>query len=375
MKEFVGARILTASDRVMNFDCGRLAIDNGKIVKVEDADSYEEKPYQGKVITPGFIDAHCHIGVYEESILNEGDDVNEMTEPLTPDVRAIDGIYHEDPAFEESFKGGLTAFCVAPGSGNVIGGQICLIKNRATVADKMIYNPYIGMKVAFGENPKRVYGSQKKKPMTRMGVAALLREALVKADNYRNKKDRERDLGLEALVKVLEGEVPLRAHAHRADDILTAIRIAKEFNVKLVIEHCTEGSRIVEALKEADVPCIVGPTLTTRSKYELRYRNYKTTKELQDAGILTAIMTDHPVIPAREIRLCAITGIREGLDQNEALKMITINPAKILGVDDDLGSLEEGKSADFVVWSGDPFDARTRVEEVYVDGNCVYREE
>ena len=371
MKKFIGARILTATGK--DFTCGDLVIENGKIIAVKESEA-QEKPYQGKVITPGFIDAHCHIGIYEEAIQEEGEDVNEMTEPVTPDVRAIDGIYHEDPAFGESYLGGVTSFCVAPGSGNVVGGQICLIKNRHSIADKMVYNPYIGMKVAFGENPKRVYGSQKKKPMTRMGVAALLRETLVKADNYRKKEDKERDLGLEAMVKVLEGEIPLRAHAHRADDILTALRIAKEFNVKIVIEHCTEGDRIVEALKEANVPCIVGPSLTARSKYELRYKNYGTAVLLNQAGILTAIMTDHPVIPARELRLCAIAAVREGLSESEALKMLTINPAKILGVDNDLGSLFPGKAADFTVWSGDPFDARTRVLELFVDGKCVYKE-
>ncbi len=372
MQEFKGAKILTANGE--NYTCGVITIDKGKITQVGKVE-VGEHPYSGMVITPGFIDAHCHIGVYEEAIQDEGEDVNEMTEPITPDVRAIDGIYHEDPAFSESLKGGLTTFCVAPGSGNVVGGQICLIKNRPSVPDKMLYKEFVGMKVAFGENPKRVYGSQKKKPMSRMGIAALLRGALVKADNYNKKQDKERDLGMEALSKVLEGKVPLRAHAHRADDILTAVRIAKEFNVKLVIEHCTEGDRIVEALKEAGVPCIVGPSLTTRSKYELRYKNYATTVKLNEAGILTAIMTDHPVIPARELRLCAIAAIREGLNEEAALKMITINPAKILGIDNEVGSLEVGKSADFVVWSGDPFDARTRVKEVWVDGNCVYREE
>lgn len=372
MKEFFGATILTATDK--DFEVGTLIVEDGKIKGVsainEGANSL---PYRGKVITPGFIDAHCHIGVYEESIQDEGDDVNEMTEPVTPDVRAIDGIYHEDPAFSESYLGGLTTFCVAPGSGNVVGGQICLIKNRNDLPDKMLYKEYIGMKVALGENPKRIYGSQKKKPMTRMGIAALLRETLVKAENYRDKKDKEKNLAMEAMVKVLEGEVPLRAHAHRADDILTAVRIAKEFGVKLVIEHCTEGDRILPALKEANVPCIVGPSFTSRSKYELRYRNYGTTKALNDAGILTAIMTDHPVIPTRELRVCAIAAIREGLEPKDALKMITINPAKILNVDSEIGSLEAGKSADFAVWSGDPFDARTYVEELYVDGVLVYK--
>ncbi|HOP53195.1 MAG TPA: amidohydrolase family protein, partial [Bacillota bacterium] len=181
------------------------------------------------------------------------------------------------------------------------------------------------------------------------------------------------NLGMEALVKVLEGKVSLKAHAHRADDILTALRIAREFGVRITIEHCTEGDRILDALKEAGVPCIIGPSLSTRSKYELRYRNYSTAKVLSDAGILTAIMTDHPVIPAKELRVCAIAAIREGLDPKEALKMITINPAKIFGVDQEIGSLEPGKSADFVVWSGDPFDARTYVEELYVDGVLVYK--
>jgi len=372
VKVFSGARILTAAAE--DFEVGTLIVEDGKIKSVSAAEGDRDAlPYSGKVITPGLFDAHCHIGIYEEGIRDEGDDVNEMTDPVTPDVRAIDGIYHEDPAFAESYEGGLTTFCVAPGSGNVVGGQVCLIKNRRDLPDKMLYNEYVGMKVAFGENPKRVYGNQKKKPMTRMGIAALLRETLTKAENYRNKQDKEKNLGMEALVKVLEGKVPLKAHAHRADDILTALRIAREFGVRITIEHCTEGDRILDALKEAGVPCIIGPSLSTRSKYELRYRNYSTAKVLSDAGILTAIMTDHPVIPAKELRVCAIAAIREGLDPKEALKMITINPAKIFGVDQEIGSLEPGKSADFVVWSGDPFDARTYVEELYVDGVLVYK--
>jgi imidazolonepropionase-like amidohydrolase len=372
VKVFSGARILTAAAE--DFEVGTLIVEDGKIKSVSAAEGDRDAlPYSGKVITPGLFDAHCHIGIYEEGIRDEGDDVNEMTDPVTPDVRAIDGIYHEDPAFAESYEGGLTTFCVAPGSGNVVGGQVCLIKNRRDLPDKMLYKEYVGMKVAFGENPKRVYGNQKKKPMTRMGIAALLRETLTKAENYRNKQDKEKNLGMEALVKVLEGKVPLKAHAHRADDILTALRIAREFGVRITIEHCTEGDRILDALKEAGVPCIIGPSLSTRSKYELRYRNYSTAKVLSDAGILTAIMTDHPVIPAKELRVCAIAAIREGLDPKEALKMITINPAKIFGVDQEIGSLEPGKSADFVVWSGDPFDARTYVEELYVDGVLVYK--
>ncbi len=372
VKVFSGARILTAAAE--DFEVGTLIVEDGKIKSVSAAEGDRDAlPYSGKVISPGLFDAHCHIGIYEEGIRDEGDDVNEMTDPVTPDVRAIDGIYHEDPAFAESYEGGLTTFCVAPGSGNVVGGQVCLIKNRRDLPDKMLYKEYVGMKVAFGENPKRVYGNQKKKPMTRMGIAALLRETLTKAENYRNKQDKEKNLGMEALVKVLEGKVPLKAHAHRADDILTALRIAREFGVRITIEHCTEGDRILDALKEAGVPCIIGPSLSTRSKYELRYRNYSTAKVLSDAGILTAIMTDHPVIPAKELRVCAIAAIREGLDPKEALKMITINPAKIFGVDQEIGSLEPGKSADFVVWSGDPFDARTYVEELYVDGVLVYK--
>lgn len=372
VKVFSGARILTAAAE--DFEVGTLIVEDGKIKSVSAAEGDRDAlPYSGKVITPGLFDAHCHIGIYEEGIRDEGDDVNEMTDPVTPDVRAIDGIYHEDPAFAESYEGGLTTFCVAPGSDNVVGGQVCLIKNRRDLPDKMLYKEYVGMKVAFGENPKRVYGNQKKKPMTRMGIAALLRETLTKAENYRNKQDKEKNLGMEALVKVLEGKVPLKAHAHRADDILTALRIAREFGVRITIEHCTEGDRILDALKEAGVPCIIGPSLSTRSKYELRYRNYSTAKVLSDAGILTAIMTDHPVIPAKELRVCAIAAIREGLDPREALKMITINPAKIFGVDQEIGSLEPGKSADFVVWSGDPFDARTYVEELYVDGVLVYK--
>ncbi|BAE85767.1 amidohydrolase [Desulfitobacterium hafniense] len=335
----------------------------------------------GKLILPGFIDAHCHVGLGEEIYQNEGDDLNEMTDPVTPELRAIDGINPEDEGLRDARLGGVTAVFSTPGSGNVIGGTGVVLKTVGKVVDKMIVREPAGLKVAFGENPKMVYGGeQKKMPMTRMATAALLRQALVDAETYLEKLEQgiedpekvpERDLGMESLIRVIKREIPLRAHAHRADDIMTAIRIAKEFNVDLVIEHCTEGHKIAEEIAEYGYPAVVGPSLVNRAKVELKDKSFETPHVLTQAGVKVAIITDHPVTPIEQLPLCAALVARAGMDEEEALKAITINPAEILGVDHRLGSLEVGKDADIVIWSEHPFVLKSRPETVIINGKVI----
>jgi imidazolonepropionase-like amidohydrolase len=336
----------------------------------------------GLVVMPGIIDAHTHVGAYEEAVGDMGEDENEMTDPATPHLRIIDAINPEDKAFEEARQSGITSVVVAPGSGNVIGGQVAAVKTWGKVIDRMIIKNPVGIKVAFGENPKRVYGEQKKTPSTRMGTAAILRETLVKAQNYSNKLQRgikdpekipERDLKLEALLPVLEGRIPLRAHAHRADDIMTALRIAREFNVGIVIEHCTEGHKVPTELAAAGVPAVVGPTLTSRSKIELKDKTFKTPAVLSSHGVRVALMTDHPVIPVQYLPLCAALAVKEGLSEEEALKCITINAARIAGIDDRVGSLAEGKDADIAVFDRSPLDPQARLRLVLIDGQIVFQ--
>lgn len=334
----------------------------------------------GCLVLPGFIDAHCHVGIGEEIYRWEGEDFNEMTDPVTPDMRAIDGINPEDEGFRDARLGGVTAVFTVPGSANVIGGTGLVMKTAGKIVDKMVVRNPAGMKVAFGENPKMVYGEQKKMPMTRMGTAALLRQALVDAQVYRKKLEEgktdpekipERDLGLEALVLVINREIPLRAHAHRADDIMTAIRIAREFDVDLIIEHCTEGHKIAEELAELGYPAVIGPLLTNRSKVELKDKSFETPGILAKAGVKVAIITDHSVTPIEQLPLCAALACKAGMDKEDALRAITINSAEILGVADRIGSLEAGKDADIVIWSEDPFILTARPLYVIIDGKLV----
>jgi imidazolonepropionase-like amidohydrolase len=334
----------------------------------------------GKLVLPGFIDAHCHVGIGEEIYQTEGDDLNEMTDPLTPELRVIDGINPEDEAFRDARLGGVTALFTTPGSGNVIGGTGVVMKTVGKIVDRMLVREPAGLKVAFGENPKGVYGEQKKMPMTRMATAALLRQALVDAQTYLEKLDQgiedpekmpERDLGMENLLRVIKREIPLRAHAHRADDIMTAIRIAREFKVDLVIEHCTEGHKIAEELAEYGYPATVGPSLVNRAKVEMKDKSFATPGILARAGVKVAIITDHSVTPIEQLPLCAALAMKAGMDEEEALKAITINPAEILGVANRLGSLEVGKDADIVIWSEHPFVLQARPETVIINGKIV----
>lgn len=334
----------------------------------------------GKWVLPGFIDAHCHVGIGEEIYRWDGDDVNEMTDPLTPELRVIDGINPEDEGFRDARLGGVTAVFTGPGSANVIGGTGAVIKTAGRVVEEMVVRDPAGLKVAFGENPKGVYGEQKKMPMTRMGTAALLRQALVDGQNYRDKmllgktdqeKLPDRDLGLETISLVLERKIPLRAHAHRADDMMTAIRIAREFNVDLVLEHCTEGHKIADILKVYGYPAVVGPSLINRSKVELKDKTFETPGILARSGVKVAIMTDHSVTPIEYLPLCAALAVKNGMDEEDALKAISIWPAEILGVMDRIGSLEEGKDADIVVWNTRPLSLDAIAETVLINGVIV----
>lgn len=376
-------RVLTMAGK--DFEKATILVENGKILdvgsRVTIPEGAEVIDVSGMVVMPGIIDAHAHLGIYEEGIGDEGEDTNEMTDPVTPHLRAIDAVNPEDKGFEDARENGITAVLTGPGSANVIGGEQIVIKTAGRVVDSMVVKNPAGLKVAFGENPKRVYQAQKKTPSTRMATAALLRENLVKAQNYMKKLERgkedpdkepDRDLKMESLVRVLKGEIPLRAHAHRADDIMTAVRIAEEFNVKIVIEHCTEGHKIADELAKRGIPAVVGPSLTARVKVELKDRTFKTPGILAKAGVTVALMTDHPVIPVHYLPLSAALAVRDGMDEEEALKAITINPARICGVDDRLGSLEKGKDADIVVFDGWPLDVNARVKWVIIDGKVVH---
>ena len=357
-----------------------ILVKDGKIAEIgagltADCPTYDAA---GLHIYPGFVEAHCHIGLDGSGIGFEGDDCNEMTDILTPQLRAIDGIYPQDPTFREALEAGVTTVCTGPGSANVLGGQFAVIKTAGHRVDDMIVRPFAAMKCAFGENPKRCY--KDKNNYSRMSTAAKLREALMKAQEYDAKKQAAGDdpakrppldVKLEALLPVLHGEVPLKAHAHRADDIFTAIRIAKEFGVRLTLEHVTEGHLIAEDLAQEDYPMAVGPSLTHASKFELRNKTFTTPGILAKAGCRVSIITDSPVIPQSYLPLCAALAVRAGMDPFDALRAITIRPAEHIGAADRVGSIECGKEADFVVMDG-PWDAvSSGVKAVFVNGEKV----
>lgn len=336
----------------------------------------------GYNLYPGFIDAHCHLGMSEEAIGFEGNDINEMTDPITPYMRAIDGFNPMDLAVKEACQHGVTTVATGPGSANVIGGQFAALKTSGTRVDSMIVKAPLAMKIAFGENPKRVYNNKKMMPMTRMGTAALLRETLTNAQNYKNNKEAhgseptfQYDFRLEPLIPVLNREIPLKAHAHRTDDIFTALRIAREFNLRITLDHCTEGHLIAQELAAENVAAIVGPSFGSRTKYELTNKTFDTPGVLYKAGMKIAIMTDHPVIPCQYLPLCAALAYKAGLPKEEALKAITINAAEILGLEDQIGSIHSGKTADITVWKGDPMED-TAADSVMtiVRGRIVYKQ-
>ena len=357
--------------------------DDGKIVSVaphiEAPANCQLIDAQGKLVTPGCIDAHCHIGLDNEAVGWEGMDYNEIVDPLTPQMRAIDSIYPQDESFANAIQGGVTTACTGPGSANVVGGTFVVIKLHGDRVDNMILEDSVAMKYAFGENPKRCYGQgSKKAPMTRMGVAALLRELLFKTRRYMDDKAAGKtpgfDMKLEAMIPVLEGKIPLKAHAHRADDIFTAIRIAKEFGVKLTLDHCTDGACIADELAKEGYPAFVGPSLGSKTKVELTNKSFTTAGVLQRAGVNVSIITDAPVIPLQYLPMCAGLAADAGMDAEEAWKAITINPAVALGIADRVGSLEAGKDADIVIWTADPISALGAAAHMtIVDGKVVYQ--
>lgn len=334
---------------------------------------------QGRLVTPGCVEAHCHIGLDNQAVGWEGKDYNEIIDPLTPHLRAIDSINPMDEAFPLALKGGVTTACTGPGSANVVGGTFAAIKLHGKRVDKMIVKNPIAMKCAFGENPKRCYGQgMKKSPSTRMATAALLRELLFKTQRYLADKEAGKnpgfDMKLEAMIPVIKGELPLKAHAHRADDILTSIRIAKEFGVKLTLDHCTDGALIADELAEEGLPAFVGPSLGSKTKIELINKSFTTPGILNKAGLKVSIITDSPVIPLQYLPMCAALAAKSGMDHEEAWKAITINPADSTGIGDRVGSLEVGKDGDVVIWTADPMT--TVGAESYmtiVDGKIVYQ--
>jgi len=349
----------------------------GEKIECENSDM-EVIDASGKYVLPGFIDAHSHIGLFEEGIgfMQDG---NEMTDPVTPEVRAIDAFNPYDVAIKHALNGGFTTVMIVPGSANVIGGQGAIVKFKSHIVDYCIVKAPAGLKMATGENPKRVYGDMKKMPSTRLGVAAVMRGFFMKVQDYIEKKRRalekdgvflDRDPKMEIGELVLRGEIPARIHAHRAQDIATAVRIAKEFGFKLVIEHGTEAYKIADYLAENNIPVVVGP-FGFRTKIETKDLTYENVRILNEKGVLTAIMVDHPVIHLEFANMHAALAMKYGAKKEDILKMLTINPAKILGLDDKIGSLEPGKDADIVIWDSDPFMPQARVEKVFIEGREI----
>lgn len=382
------ANLITMAPDLEEEFIGDIAVE-GAVIKAVGKDlrfdGAEEIDLTGKTVIPGVIDAHCHIGMFEDGMGFEGDDGNEMSSTSTPELRAIDAINPYDKCFEEAMRGGVTTCVTGPGSANVVGGQFVAIKTCGRDVEDMVLRFPVGMKAAFGENPKRVYESRHT-IYTRMQIAATLRKTLTKAKEYERKleaakedpsKAPDKDLAMEAMLPVIRRELPLKIHAHRADDILTALRIAREFEIRVTLDHCTEGYMIPELLKEGirdtGAGIIIGPLLCDRGKIELRNQSFKAPVTLYQNGIEFAMMTDHPVIPEQYLPICAGLSVREGLPRYEALKSITINAARITGLDDRVGSLEPGKDADIAVFDGDPLEVYTHCVMTVINGRICHR--
>jgi imidazolonepropionase-like amidohydrolase len=363
---------------------GDILIENGKLVSVgpkTDREDAEILDASGLHAYPGFVDAHSHIGLDGYGgPTGTTFDYNEMNDILSPQLRGMDSYYAQDAAIPMALEGGVTTVATGPGSANVLGGTFLAVKLRGNTVEEAMINPAVAMKCAFGENPKRCY--KDKSDSTRMTTAAKLRQILFEARDYMLRKEAagdditkqpKFDMKLEALIPVLKREIPLKAHAHRSDDIMTALRIAKEFDLKITIEHCTEGHLIVEELKAAGVPVAVGPTLTNASKLELLNKSWTTPGVLAAAGLSVSIITDAPVIPQQYLPLCAGQAVKAGMDPFQALQAITINPARHIGIEDRVGSLEAGKDADVVLTDGDPMVSDTCVKYVIVDGKVLVK--
>ena len=361
---------------------GQVLIDGGKIVAVgQNLDvpaGTEIIDAAGCIVTPGFVDAHCHIGIHEEATRWEGNDTNEYSSPVTPEIRAIDGINPMDEAFGNAIGGGVTTAVTGPGSANVLGGSFVAMKLYGDCIDDMILKYPAAMKCAFGENPKRCY--RDKSITSRMSTAAKLRDMLFRAREYQRKVDLAGDdesklpafnLQLHAMLPVMRGQIPLKAHAHQANDILTAVRIAKEFGVKLTLEHVTDGALIVDELVRANVPLAVGPTFGQPSKIELKNKSWQTPGILNKAGCHVSIITDSPVTEQRHLRFCAAMAVNGGMDPFEAFRAVTLYPAEHIGIANRVGSIEIGKDADFALMDGDLFSLQTKVVATYILGALV----
>ncbi|GAA5161110.1 amidohydrolase [Ornithinimicrobium tianjinense] len=378
----VGARVLPIDSAPL--ESGTVLVRDGRIEAVGPTeavavpDGVERIDAAGRWVLPGLIDAHVHLGVWEEGEGWAGQDTNEMTDPVMAAARAIDAINPREQGFDDALQGGITTVNVNPGSGNPIGGQAVALKTYGRYVDEMVLRNPSGVKAALGENPKRVYGEQKKTPSTRLGVALVLRKAFSAARSYQARVSAadgapvDTDLVSEILVKVLEREIPWRQHCHRADDIATAVRLAEEFGYDLVLDHGTESYLLADILAEKQIPVLYGPLIVSRSKVEVRERSLRAPGILDRAGVPVSLITDHPVVPIEHLITQVALAVREGMDRDAALRAVTVNPARVLGVEDRVGSLAPGKDADLVVWSADPLDLQSRVLRVWIDGVEVY---
>lgn len=382
MKLIKNARIYTGTGEII--ENGQIAFDEKiRFVGTEYKGNADEViDASGLTVTPGLIDSHCHVGLFGDSLGFEGADANEDSDPITPQLRAIDGINPQDRAFSEAVRAGVTTVVTGPGSANPIGGQFAAIKTFGVCVDDMVIKAPCAMKMALGENPKTVYNDKNQAPMTRMGTVSVIRDALFKAVNYRDdweeyNEDTEEndkpefDMKLEALLPVINKEVPVKFHAHRADDICSAIRIAKEFDLIYSIEHCSDGDIIAEILKRENVAVNLGPTLTDRSKPELKNLSFDTYKRLSDMGLSVSIITDHPEITIENLPLCAALAVSNGMDEDKALSAITLTAAKNCEISDRVGSLEVGKDADIAVFTASPVSFNSKCKMTFINGQLV----
>lgn len=378
------AKILTMAGQ--GFNNGFIRIENGKIAEVgqmcDDLRDDEIIDAGSALVMPGFIDAHTHLGMFEDSLGFEGDDGNEDSDPATPQLRALDAINPMDKCFDEALRAGVTTVVTGPGSANAIGGQMLAMKTYGNCVDTMLVKEPVAMKMALGENPKSVYNGKGESPRTRMATASIIRTQLIKAQRYLKDLERsqtdedfdapEYDEKCEALIPLFKDKLPVHFHAHRADDIFTAMRIAQEFDLNYLVIHATQGHKIAKELKNKNVGVLCGPILCDRSKPEMSELTPESVGVLDKAGVECAIITDHPVIPIQYLPLCAALAVRDGLDYNRALEAITINAAKLCGIDDRVGSIEVGKDADIVIFDVDPLAVYSKPKAVIIDGQRVY---
>lgn len=383
MKMIKNVRIVTGCGDVI--ENGEIVFDRKILYIGNDYSGGVDEVIDGRGLTavPGLIDAHCHVGLFGDSLGFEGADANEDSDPIMPQLRAIDGINPQDRAFVEARKAGITTVVTGPGSANVIGGQFAAVKTAGICVDDMILKAPCAMKMALGENPKTVYNEKNQTPMTRMGTIALLRETLYKAVRYKEELEKyeldteendrpEYDIKLEALLPVIRGELPVKVHAHRADDICSAIRIAKEFDLQITIEHCSDGDIIADILEREKIPVMLGPTLTDRSKPELKNLSFGTYKNLSDRGISVAIITDHPEITIENLPLCAALAVSHGMDEQKALSAVTSAAAENCGIENRVGKLRVGMDADIAVFTDIPVRFGAKCVMTFIDGERVY---